>query len=69
MTTPSRIYRVETPDTGAIRLVRATNQPAAVRHVARDLAVRVASQDDLVDALSKGVKVETAGEQAEQQAA
>lgn len=69
MTTPTRIYHIESPDTGTIRLVRATNQPAAVRHVARDLQVRVASQDDLVDALAAGVKVETAGEQAEQQAA
>lgn len=41
------------------RLVRATNAARALRHVAADtLAVALASQDDLVRLLGKGIKVE-----------
>lgn len=42
------------------RLVRASHPSHALRHVAADqLQVTVASQDDLVDLLGRGVPVET----------
>lgn len=42
------------------RLVRATHPSHALRHVAADqLHVTVASQDDLVELLGRGVAVET----------
>ena len=40
------------------RLVRATNAPRALRHVADDFIVEVASQDDLVSLIARGVPVE-----------
>ena len=43
------------------RLVRAHSQAQAIRHVARDYRATVAGQDDLVSAVSSGVKVEDAG--------
>lgn len=61
----TRIYSVrpsskETPES-AVRLVRAGNQAQAMRHVAKDtLSVTVASQNDLVNGITKGVKVEDA---------
>jgi hypothetical protein len=52
-----RIYIVATP-TGT-RLVRASLRSQALSHVAQSqFTVKVASQDDLVSALSGGVKVE-----------
>ncbi|MEY2655983.1 MAG: hypothetical protein RLZZ524_3011 [Pseudomonadota bacterium] len=69
--TTTRIYAVSltaiTDEPGVVsRLVRAGNASQALRHVARDtLTVKVASQDDLVANLSAGVKVETAGDEAE----
>lgn len=43
------------------RLVRAAHSAAALRHVVEDtLVVTVASQDDLVDCVANGVKVEDA---------
>ena len=43
-------------------LVKAASKNAAIRHVAKGLmTVRVATQDDLVQALGAGVKVEEAG--------
>lgn len=71
MATPQRIYRVANfiadvdADTGRTftRLVRAPNAAQALRHVAADtLNVAVASQDDLVELIEAGVKVESAGE-------
>ena len=60
-----RIYLVTGPD-GNKHLVKATHQAAALRHVADSrYKVDVASQDDLVSAVTAGVKVETAGEPAE----
>lgn len=74
-----RIYRVANfiadvdADSGKTftRLVRASNAAQAVRHVAADtLHVAVASQDDLVELLEAGVRVEQSGrdEQAAEQA-
>lgn len=73
----TRIYRVANfiadvdADTGATftRLVRAPNAAQALRHVATDtLHCQVASQDDLVELIEAGVKVETAGEPAPESA-
>lgn len=53
-----RIYIVGTP-TGETRLVRASIKQQALHHVANSVfVVRVASQDELVQAISKGVTVE-----------
>ena len=53
-----RIYLVGTPD-NKVRLVRATIRQQAVAHVANTmLTVRVASQDDLVNALGAGIPIE-----------
>ena len=59
----TRIYTVgETSHASAVRLVRATTPAQALRHVAQDtFSVAVASQSDLVSALSDGIKVEDAG--------
>jgi hypothetical protein len=57
----TRIYIVTGP-TGT-RLVKAAAPSQAITHVAKsEFNARVASQDDLVQALSNGVKVETYGE-------
>jgi hypothetical protein len=57
--TAQRIYIVGTP-AGEIRLVRASVRQQALSHVANSVfTVRVASQDDLVAAVTKGVPVET----------
>lgn len=60
MSTPNRIYKVaSTKVTDSQRLVRAPNIAQALRHVAADSFVTtVASQDDLVALVAKGVKVE-----------
>lgn len=59
--TPTRIYTVKRKDAQKPRLVRATTQAQALRHVALDeYAVEVAGQDELVRALHDGVDVETA---------
>lgn len=53
-----RIYIVGTP-AGEIRLVRASIKQQALSHVANStFTVYVATQDDLVRAVSKGVVVE-----------
>ena len=60
----TRIYIVTGP-TGT-RLVKASAPSQAITHVARSVFdARVASQDDLVESLSNGVKVETYGETAQ----
>jgi len=60
---PNRIYRVDDGHTS--RLVRATSQAQAVRHVAGGFVVRVATQADLVALLGDqrygGIAVEAAG--------
>ena len=64
MATATRIYLVNGP-TGS-RLVKATVASQAITHVAKDaFTAKVASQDDLVEALSNGVKVETYGDTAQ----
>lgn len=53
-----RIYLVGTPDNGK-RLVKATLRQQALSHVANSMfTIRVATQDDLVDAIGAGVQVE-----------
>jgi len=45
----------------SVRLVRAAHRSQALGHVARSLInVKVANQDELVEALSRGIVVETA---------
>lgn len=64
MATATRIYLVNGP-TGD-RLVKATVASQAITHVAKSaFSAKVASQDDLVEALSTGIKVETYGETAQ----
>jgi hypothetical protein len=63
----SRIYAVEVGAQEAsektVRMVRAVNPSQAVRYVAKNMiSAKLASQDDLVQLASKGVKVEEAGE-------
>jgi hypothetical protein len=58
MAAQTRIYHVTVGDT--VRLVRASHPSHAVQHVARELiACRVASQDDLLDAIKAGAFLET----------
>lgn len=58
MATQQRVYIVGTHD-GDIRLVKASVRQQALSHVANHLfTVRVATQDDLIEALGKGIKVE-----------
>ncbi len=53
-----RIYQVGTPD-NKIRLIKASLRQQALSHVANTLlTVRVASQDDLVKALTSGIEIE-----------
>ncbi len=55
-----RIYLVGTPS-GDIRLVKASVRSQALSHVSNSmLTLRVATQADLVDAISKGCSVENA---------
>lgn len=56
--TPTRIYRID--DGKADRLVRATSQAQAVRHVTAGMPVRVATQDDIAQLVGEGIKIETA---------
>lgn len=62
----TRIYIVEKTNPALDErpaLVRAVSPAAALRHAAQDtFSVRVAGQDDLVQALSQGVAVVDAGE-------
>ena len=61
----SRIYQVDilrAPT--AVRLVRASSQAQAIRHVAEGLITAdIAGQEALVKLLGNGVKVEDAGEE------
>jgi hypothetical protein len=59
----TRIYYVTAED-GEARLVRATSPAQAIRHVARDrYRVAVASQETIVEMVSAGDPVETAGDE------
>lgn len=63
--TPTRIYRVTENGSGAVRLIRGTTKAGVRAFAARDaFTVEVASQDDLVNLVAQGKKVEeTGGEQ------
>lgn len=62
MATATRIYLV-IASSGESRLVKAAVPSQAITHVAKQLfSARIASQDDLVEALSIGTKVEAYGE-------
>lgn len=62
----TRIYKVEGPAADQTRLVRATSPNAALRHcVASDYRASFAEQDECIELASRGVKVETAGADAE----
>lgn len=55
-----RIYLIGTPS-GEVRLVKAGVRSQALSHVANSmLTIRVATQDDLVEAISAGKAVENA---------
>jgi len=59
----SRIYAVTRKGHGTLRLVKASNWAQALRHVAKDeYEVDVAEQDQLVEAVNRGVKVELVNE-------
>ncbi|MFM2058427.1 MAG: hypothetical protein RLY71_2812 [Pseudomonadota bacterium] len=61
MATATRVYLVTIGEHD--RLVRASHPSRALMHVAKDIAkVGVASQDELIECLSDGIKVETASE-------
>lgn len=61
--TATRIYLVNGP-TGT-HLVKASVASQAITHVAKSaFSAKVASQDDLVEALSNGTRVETYGDKA-----
>ena len=65
MATSTRIYIVTSTD-GATRLVKASVASQAITHAAKSaFTAKVASQDDLVEAVSNGIKVETYGESAQ----
>jgi hypothetical protein len=64
MATTTRIYLVNGP-TGT-RLVKASVASQAITHAAKSaFTAKVASQDDLVEAVSNGIKVENYGESAQ----
>ncbi len=64
MATSTRIYLVNGP-TGT-RLIKASVASQAITHAAKSaFTAKVASQDDLVQAVSNGIKVETYGESAQ----
>ena len=64
MATATRIYLVNGP-TGT-RLVKATVASQAITNAAKSaFTAKVASQDDLVEALSNGIKVEAYGDSAQ----
>ena len=59
MTAPTRIYAVTNKETGFEHLIRAANRGEAIRHAARNqFSVEVATQDQLVELVAAGVKVE-----------
>lgn len=60
----TRIYII-TNGASEERLVRAPNQAQALRHIVKPYKAEVASQDALITALGKGVKVEDAKEDSE----
>lgn len=59
----TRIYFVADPETGKKRLIRAASPAAAVRHAASHICASVATQEMIVEMLTGGGAVETAGEE------
>jgi len=59
----TRIYAVTGGD--KVRLVRAPNAAQAIRHLTKPYTAELATQEQLVKALSDGVKVEDAGKEGE----
>ena len=58
----SRVYKVVNK-AGEKQAIRAQNPAQAIRHAARnEYTAKVASQSDLIDMLSAGIKVQDAGE-------
>lgn len=58
----TRIYLVTDVETNKHRLIRAGNQPQAIRYAAQTrFDIEVAGQDDLVSLLTSGIPVELAG--------
>ncbi len=57
----TRIYIVTDSEAKASQLVRAPNAAQAIRHAAKRFSAEVASQQELVDLVMKGVKVEESG--------
>lgn len=58
MASDVRIYEVRNKETGDADFVKATNQPQAVRHVARSkFSVRVASSVSVADHMTGGGKI------------
>jgi hypothetical protein len=57
--TTTRIYAVTDAETGTKHLVRAASAAQAVTHVSRRFSAQVATQDELVDIVANGGKVET----------
>lgn len=57
----TRIHRLQSK-TGAIRFVRATSKAVAKRHVCDcEWDCRIATQDDMEEALNHSLKIEEAG--------
>lgn len=57
----SRIYNIYDNETKSSFLVRADSQHQAVRHVVKNrFAVTVASQDDLISLIARGIVVQDA---------
>ena len=66
MRTNTRVYLVSTTDGNEHHLVRAALKQTAMRYVQeKRYTVRIASQDDMVEHLTAGVKVETATDPSE----
>jgi hypothetical protein len=63
MTIKTRVYALRS-HSGEIALVRAVSPAAAIRHWADSMldVVRSATQDDIIDGMSKGAAIEVAGE-------
>jgi hypothetical protein len=54
-----RIYIVKNNTTGTVRLIKSTVVSQAVAHAAKsDFEAHVATQDELVDGLNAGIKIE-----------
>jgi hypothetical protein len=65
-----RIYIVKNNATNKVRLIKASVVSQAIAHAAKqEFEAHVASQDELVDGLNAGIKIENVAEQGEANAA